>query len=149
MIGAPAASSGAGAAYLVYGGSSLAGLATTTNGVRYINLSLVGTTGTGAVPGAIFTGPAGGAMTGYSVSTAGDFNDSGFADIMIGSPGYSGSSHYHQPGRGQPVLRGRERLDRVSHGDDPARHHPHRHPVGHLDRRQRRRHGRLCAVGGR
>ncbi len=92
LVGAPSASSTAGAAYLVYGGTSMAGLATTTNGVRYINLSNVGGTGTNAVPGAIFTGPAGGAMTGFSVSTAGDFNDSGFGDIMIGSPGFSSSS---------------------------------------------------------
>ncbi len=92
LIGAPSASSTAGAAYLVYGGTSLAGLATTTNGVRYINLANVGGTGTNAVPGAIFTGPAGGAMTGFSVSAAGDFNDYGFGDIMIGSPGFSSSS---------------------------------------------------------
>jgi hypothetical protein len=92
LIGAPSAGSGVGSAYLIYGGSNLAGLATTTNGVRYINLSLVGSTGTGAVPGATFTGPAGGDLTGYAVSTAGEFNDSGFAGILIGSPGFSSSS---------------------------------------------------------
>jgi hypothetical protein len=89
LVGAPQASSSAGAAYLVYGGSGLAGLATTTNGVRYINLSLVGTTSAGAVPGAVITGPADGSETGYSVSSAGDFNGDGFSDILIGSPDFS------------------------------------------------------------
>ena len=51
LIGAPQAASSAGAAYLVYGGTALANLATTVNGVRYINLANVGTTGTNAVPG--------------------------------------------------------------------------------------------------
>ncbi len=89
LIGAPTASSSAGAAYLVYGGSTLAGLATTTNGVRYINLSVVATTGTTA--GAIIQGPGGNAETGFSVSSAGDFNADGFGDILIGSPDFSGS----------------------------------------------------------
>jgi hypothetical protein len=90
LIGAPQAASGAGAAYLVYGGPGLAGLAATTNGVRYIDLSMVGTTGTGAVPGVVITGPAVGSETGFSVSSAGDFNDS-FSDILIGSPDFSSS----------------------------------------------------------
>ncbi len=93
LVGAPQAASGAGSAYLVYGGTSLAGLATSTNGVQYINLSLVGTTGTGAVPGAVITGPAVGSETGYSVSSAGDFTDDGFSDILIGSPDFSSSSN--------------------------------------------------------
>jgi len=92
LIGAPAAASSAGAAYLVYGGTSLPGRATSTNGVTYINLSLVGSTATGGVPGATITGPSGGSRTGYSVSSAGDFNNDGFGDILIGSPGFSGST---------------------------------------------------------
>jgi hypothetical protein len=92
LIGAPSAASNAGAAYLVYGGSTLAGLATTTNGVRFINLANVGGTGTGAVPGAIITGPTGGSQTGFAVSSAGDFNNDGFSDILLGSPTWSGSA---------------------------------------------------------
>ena len=69
LIGAPAAASDAGAAYLVYGGSTLAGLATTTNGIKYINLANVGGTGTNAVPGAIITGQTGGSATGFAVSS--------------------------------------------------------------------------------
>jgi hypothetical protein len=97
LIGAPDANAGDGAAYLIYGGNTLASLATTVNNVRYIPLSLVGSTATGAVPGAIFVGPAGGAETGFSVSSAGDFNGAvngtqNIDDIMIGSPGFSTSS---------------------------------------------------------
>lgn len=94
LIGAPS-QNGSGAAYLIYGGSGLAGLAqsTTVNGatVRYINLANVGSTGTGAVPGATILGP-GGSKTGWAVSSAGDFNADGFGDILIGSPQYSSSS---------------------------------------------------------
>ncbi len=58
LIGAPS-QGGGGAAYLVYGGSTLASLAQTVNGVRYINLANVGaaSTTTGAVPGATILGP--------------------------------------------------------------------------------------------
>ena len=95
LIGAPEANAGDGAAYLVYGGSNLANLATLVNNVRFIPLSLVGSTATGAVPGAIFVGPAGGSLTGYSVSSAGDFNGATsptIDDILIGSPGFSSST---------------------------------------------------------
>ncbi len=89
LIGAPAAN-GTGAAYLVYGGPTLTNLATTVNGVRFINLGVVATTGTTA--GALIQGPGGNAETGFSVSSAGDFNADGFSDILIGSPDFSGSS---------------------------------------------------------
>ena len=62
LIGSPAAGANAGAAYLIYGGGTLANLSTTVTTsagtVRYINLANVGTTTSTAVPGAIFTGPA-------------------------------------------------------------------------------------------
>jgi FG-GAP repeat len=92
IIGAPQSGSGAGLVYLVYGGSGLPALATTTAGVTFVNLSLVGTTGTGAVPGAVFTGPAGNALTGFSVSSAGDWNGDGLADIIFGAPDFSTSN---------------------------------------------------------
>jgi hypothetical protein len=92
LIGAPDAASSTGAAYLIYGGSNLANLATTTNGVRYINLANVGQTGTNAVPGAIITGPAGGTGTGFAVSGAGDFNGDGFGDFLVGTPFFGPSS---------------------------------------------------------
>jgi hypothetical protein len=95
LIGSPNAGAGNGWAYLVYGGTNLPGLATPTptptGTVRSINLANVGGTGTGAVPGAIFVGPAG-SQTGFAVASAGDYNDDGFGDILIGSPSFSSSS---------------------------------------------------------
>lgn len=93
LIGAPA-QSGGGAAYLIYGGSGLASLAQTVNGVRYINLAKVGaaSTTTGAVPGATILGPSG-SQTGFAVSSGGYFNgNTTYSDILIGSPYYSTSS---------------------------------------------------------
>jgi len=96
LIGAPFAGSSTGAAYLVYGGSGLASLAIPAGNpaVSFISLSRVGAPGsaTGVVPGAIFTGTSGGDLTGYAVSSAGDFNGDGFGDFMIGSPGWETSS---------------------------------------------------------
>jgi hypothetical protein len=99
LIGAPTAASSAGAAYLIYGGLNLASLATTTNGVRFINLANVGGTATGAVPGAIITGAQGGSEAGFAVGSAGNFNNSGFSGILIGSPTFSGSTTETNQGR--------------------------------------------------
>lgn len=96
LIGAPGQSSG-GTAYLIYGGTSLASLARTVNGVRYINLANVGasSTTTGAVPGATILGPSG-SRTGFSVSSGGFFNgNTSNSDILIGSPFYSTSTMTH------------------------------------------------------
>ncbi len=94
LIGAATAASNSGAAYLIYGGSSLAGLRTTVNGIPFISLANVngGTSGTNTVPGAVITGPAGGDETGFSVSAGGDFNNDGYADILIGTPFFSSST---------------------------------------------------------
>ena len=131
LIGAPQAASSAGAAYLVYGGTTLAGLATTTNGVTYINLINVGATGdrhSGAR--SHDHRPAGGSLTGSSVSSAGDFNDDGFADILIGSPGFCSSSTTYQSGRSHDALWCGQHLLRLSDGHHPPLQHPHGHPVG-------------------
>ncbi len=92
LIGAPS-QGGNGAAYLIYGGSGLAGLAQTVSGVRYISLANVGAASgtTGAVPGATILGPSG-SRTGWAVSSGGDFNNDGFGDILIGSPQFSSST---------------------------------------------------------
>lgn len=91
LIGAPDVGvsgniNGNGSAYLVNGDTlaNLTALTTTINNFRSIRLNQVG----GAVPGAIFNGSALGDRTGWAVSTAGDFNDDGLADILIGSPGF-------------------------------------------------------------
>ncbi|HEX3449008.1 MAG TPA: integrin alpha, partial [Isosphaeraceae bacterium] len=103
LIGAPASASEAGSAYLVYGGSTLAGLQTTVNNVPFISLSrLSGGTGTGTpIPGATFVGPAGavpGSQLGWTVSAGGDFNGDGNADILLGAPFWSGSTTSTQAG---------------------------------------------------
>ena len=91
LIGAPDANSSAGNVYLVNGGSNLATFAAVNNNVNYISLSRVGLSSNN-VPGALIQGPGNNSLTGYSVSSAGDFNADGFGDILIGSPGYSSGS---------------------------------------------------------
>lgn len=105
LIGAPAnTSGGAGRAYLVYGSLTLP--AQSVGGV--IDLGRIGATGTTGVAGATFVGPAAGAQTGRAVSSAGDFNADGLADVLIGSPGASSSAgrvdlFYGQSVSGTPI----------------------------------------------
>ncbi len=88
LIGSPDTPfvTGPGSAVLFYGDlpATLQGYTTVVNGVSVIQMNQIGTT----VPGAVFNGVGAGDATGYSVSTAGDFNDDGLADFLIGSPGY-------------------------------------------------------------
>ena len=90
LIGAPGANGTAGAAYLIYGAPNLASFATTANGFNNISLSTIGVTGSTTPRGLAIAGTAAGDATGYSVSSAGDFNGDGFADILVGSPGAGG-----------------------------------------------------------
>jgi hypothetical protein len=80
---------GAGRAYLIYGQSAanLNALTTTVGTLSILNLQGVAA---GTIPGAVFLGDANGDRTGYAVSTAGDFNNDGLSDFMIGSPGFDG-----------------------------------------------------------
>jgi len=79
--------SGEGKTYLIYGGDGTGG----TNLLSgTINLSDVGDTGGGATKhGAAFIGEGGFNSSGDSVSGAGDVNNNGFADLLIGASGYS------------------------------------------------------------
>ena len=143
LIGAPS-STGAGTAYLVYGGTGLLGAGHDRRHASFINLSRIGTPAPPATsPGRPSSGPRGATATGFAVSSAGDFNGDGLSDIMIGSPSADGGR-----GRGRPVLRPGRR-----HDDAPRRYPPGRHPrdgpVGHVHRRRRRRPGRLLALAGR
>ncbi len=85
---------GPGRAFLVYGGSSLPGQAIVgSDGIAAIQLSRVGaSTATTDIAGAVFVGDNTGDMTGYSVSTAGDFNGDGVIDFLIGSPGWNNNA---------------------------------------------------------
>ena len=85
LIGAPQSGLGLGEAYLIYGGTNFSSVAITTAGVTTVPLGLVGGTASTSVPGAIFTGGAA-SLAGFSVSAAGDFNNDGFNDFMIGAP---------------------------------------------------------------
>ncbi|MBV8311608.1 MAG: hypothetical protein JO344_14595, partial [Planctomycetaceae bacterium] len=97
LIGAPGYNSGSkiGAAYLVYGGTTLTTPAAANAGV--VSLSQLQITPTTTLPtppqGAVFVG-AGTDMAGYTVSGAGDFNPgvSSLDDFMIGSPGGNGGA---------------------------------------------------------
>jgi len=90
VIGASGTGGTAGRAYIVYGGN-LVGQTTVTNGYRSLNLSRVGAAaGSSPAPvaGATITG-ATGEQLGFAVGGAGDFNNDGFGDVLIGAPGYS------------------------------------------------------------
>jgi len=94
LVGAPGTQGRQGTAFLVYGGN-LGGLATTTNAQTFISLARVGTpsgTTPAPVPGAQINGATPSGTAGFAVSGAGDFNNDGFSDIMVGAPGFAASA---------------------------------------------------------
>ena len=93
LIGAPSAGSNAGAAYLLYGGTSLTSAATgTVVDINRITEVIQNPVQSPPPPvGAIFLG-GGTDQAGYAVGSAGDFNGDGLGDFMIGSPGANGQA---------------------------------------------------------
>ncbi len=100
LQGTPATATGPGRAFLVYGqtAATFNSLLQTSGTVRFLPLSQVGQTTATAVPGAVFVGAAAGDLTGYAVSTAGDFNGDGLSDLLIGSPGFNAPAGPLGPG---------------------------------------------------
>jgi len=92
LLGADHATSGAGAAYLIYGSSSLLSQGIQNSGAFSINVSRVSTSSQNVIPGAEFDGAASGDRTGHAVAATPDFNGDGINDIMLGSPGWTSST---------------------------------------------------------
>jgi hypothetical protein len=98
VIGAPqinvvtGVATGSGVAYVVYGSSNIANQAIVSGGVNQISLARIGSSGANPVAGASFAGSNLGDLTGFAVSTAGDFNADGVNDILIGSPGFQNAT---------------------------------------------------------
>ncbi|MDG3003494.1 beta strand repeat-containing protein [Paludisphaera mucosa] len=90
LVGAPGTGGTSGSAYLVYGGN-LISQTTVTNSVRFLSLARVGTA-SGSTPasvaGAVVAGSTG-EQLGFAVAGAGDFNNDGFGDILLGGPGFA------------------------------------------------------------
>ncbi len=94
LIGAPgnpyAANNRPGTAYLLYGAVNLLNQFTTSGTAPVIGLGTVGDTAAGAsFAGASFIGESNNDLTGFAVSTAGNFNGTAPDDILIGSPGFA------------------------------------------------------------
>ncbi|MCX8518791.1 MAG: FG-GAP-like repeat-containing protein, partial [Methylophilaceae bacterium] len=81
IIGAPEANSITGKSYLVFGRQNW-------NGVSTLNLSIIAA-GSG---GFVLNGEAANNYSGFSVSTAGDINGDGFADLILGAYYANGST---------------------------------------------------------
>lgn len=93
VIGAPAVGGNSGASYLVYGGN-LIGQAVVTNNYRSLSLARVGAA-SGSSPAPVAGAAVAGSTSeqlGFAVAGAGDFNNDGYADILMGGPGYATST---------------------------------------------------------
>lgn len=80
LIGAPDANGNRGLAYVVYGRDALPD-----------NFPLTGLPAAGGNDGFVVTGSGIDALAGFSVSGAGDVNGDGFADLLVGAPGFDGA----------------------------------------------------------
>ncbi len=96
LIGETGGATDTGRAFLIYGQAKgfSAYTQTAANGYQYVPLANVGAaagtvtpSGATPIPGAEFMGANIGDYAGWSVSAAGDLNNSGSDDIIIGSPG--------------------------------------------------------------
>jgi hypothetical protein len=92
VVGAPGASGGAGAAYLIYGTQLTQNQLTLGTTINLSTLGLPATT-TLLYPlqGVTFNGASSGSRLGYSLDSAGDYNGDGVGDLLLGAPG-SGSA---------------------------------------------------------
>jgi arylsulfatase A-like enzyme len=75
----------------------------------------------GTAPAAILIGATGGDQFGASASTAGDTNGDGYADVLIGAPGYGGGTGYARLYEGQAVGLGATAALTLT-GESPADH---------------------------
>lgn len=88
LIGAPQFNVGPGQVNIIYAQPGLVSSGIVLNNFSTIQLNRVGGAVNGIV-GAVISGDNINDQTGYSVSTAGDFNNDGVGDIMFGSPGFN------------------------------------------------------------
>ncbi len=87
LVGAPNANGGGGAAYLIYGATTATPLPSLITPAIFAPETITGTQPSGTIAGAIINGN--GIFfdgTGTSTAGAGDFNNDGFSDFLIGSP---------------------------------------------------------------
>jgi FG-GAP repeat len=103
LIGAPQFNVGPGQVSVIYSAPGLSSAGITTNGFSSILLNRVAATVNG-ISGATITGDNTGDQTGYSVSTAGDFNGDNINDILIGSPGFNNAAGRVNMIFGRPAL---------------------------------------------
>ena len=90
IVGSPFAASGgsyAGEAYVVFGKAT--GFGVDSGGHKLVDLSDLS-----PADGFLVQGRTGGGAAGFSVSTAGDVNGDGFADLVVGAPFGAGNGNY-------------------------------------------------------